>query len=70
MKYTKERDPKKLQKTYDFFTRQAGFNEDLQVSEPGTQQILNFLGATILPAAKGAPLRQFYDPRVLERLGK
>ena len=70
MKYTKERDPEKLQKTYDFFTRQAGFNEDLQVSDLGTQQILNFLGATSLPAAKGAPLRQFYDPRVLERLGK
>ncbi|HEY7164310.1 MAG TPA: ABC transporter substrate-binding protein [Candidatus Binatia bacterium] len=69
-KYTKERDPEKLQKTYEFFTRQAGFNEDLEISESGTQQILNFLGTTVLPAAKGALARQFYDTRILEKLAR
>ncbi|HLN85885.1 MAG TPA: ABC transporter substrate-binding protein [Candidatus Limnocylindrales bacterium] len=69
-KYTKEKDPDKLQKTYEFFSKQAGFSDDLQISEPGTQQILSFLGSTVLPAAKGASPKQFYDTRILERLTK
>jgi NitT/TauT family transport system substrate-binding protein len=70
IRYTKEKDPDKLQKTYEFFTKQAGFNSDLTMTEPGIQQIVNFLGATVLPAAKGASPKQFYDTRILERVGK
>ena len=69
-KYTKEKDPEMLQKTYEFFTKQAGFNEELTITEPGIQQILTFMGSTVLPAAKGASPKQFYDTRILERLGK
>jgi ABC-type nitrate/sulfonate/bicarbonate transport system substrate-binding protein len=67
-KYTKERDPEMLQKTYEFFTTQAGFNEELTITDPGIQQILNFLGSTVLPAAKGAAPKQFYDTRILESM--
>jgi ABC-type nitrate/sulfonate/bicarbonate transport system substrate-binding protein len=70
MKYTKERDSEMLQKTYEFFTKQAGFNEELTITEQGIQQIVNFLGATVLPAAKGASPKQFYDTRILERIAK
>ena len=69
-KYTKERDPEMLQKTYDFFTRQAGFNKELIPTDQGIQQILTFVGSTTLPAAKDAPPPRFYDPRILERLKK
>ncbi len=67
-KYTKERDPERLQKTYEFFTKQAAFNEDLTVTEQGIQQILSFLGVTVLPAAKNASPKQIYDTRILEKL--
>ena len=67
-KYTKERDPERLQKTHEFFTKQAGFNEDLTVTEQGIQQILSFLGATVLPAAKNASPKQIYDTRILDKL--
>ncbi len=67
-KYTKERDPERLQKTYEFFTKQAAFNEDLTVTEQGIQQILSFLGGTVLPAAKNASPKQIYDTRILEKL--
>jgi ABC-type nitrate/sulfonate/bicarbonate transport system substrate-binding protein len=67
-KYTKEKDPEMLQKTHDFFTKQAGFNRDLALSDQGLQQILTFLGSTVLPGAKDAAPAQFYDTRVLQRL--
>ena len=69
-KYTKEKDPEMLQKTYDFFTKQAGFTRELALTDQGLQQILTFLGSTVLPGAKDAPPTQFYDTRVLQRLGK
>jgi ABC-type nitrate/sulfonate/bicarbonate transport system substrate-binding protein len=69
-KYTKERDPDRLQKTYEFFTQQAGFNQDLSITDQGIQQIINFMGSTVLPPAKGASPKQFYDMRILERLSK
>jgi hypothetical protein len=53
-KYTREEDPEMLQKMYDFFTKQAGFNRELTPTDHGIQQILTFLGSTVLPAAKGA----------------
>jgi len=69
-KYTKEKDPGMLQKTYEFFTKQAGFNEELALTDQGIQQVLSFLGSTTLPAAKGALPTQFYDTRILEGMGK
>jgi hypothetical protein len=70
IRYTKEKDPERLQKTYDFFTKQAGFNRDLTVTEQGIQQIVNFLGSIVLVGAKGASPKQFYDLRILEAIGK
>ena len=67
-KYTKERDPEMLQKTYEFFSKQAGFSEELVPTDQGIQQILTFLGSTTLPAAKGVPPTQFYDTRILDRM--
>ena len=54
-KYSKENDPVMLEKTYEFFTKQAGFNRDLTFTDRGFEQILKFLGGTILPAAKRRP---------------
>ena len=59
-----------LEKTYEFFTKQAGFNRDLTFTDRGFEQILKFLGATVLPSAKDASVNQFYDTRIIERLKK
>jgi ABC-type nitrate/sulfonate/bicarbonate transport system substrate-binding protein len=67
-KYTKEKDPEMLQKTHDFFTKQAGFTKGLALSDQGLRQILTFLGSTVLPSAKDAVPAQFYDTRILQRL--
>jgi ABC-type nitrate/sulfonate/bicarbonate transport system substrate-binding protein len=67
-KYTRDNDPVTLEKTYEFFTKQAGFNKDLTFSERGFEQILKFLGGTVLPAAKDAPVNRFYDTRIVEKL--
>lgn len=69
-KYTKENDPEMLQKTYEFFTTQAGFNKELVLTDQGLQQILSFLGSTTLPAAKEAPPARFYDTRILNSIGR
>ena len=69
-KYTRDNDPVTLEKTYEFFTKQAGFNRDLTFSDRGFEQILKFLGGTVLPAAKDAPVNQFYDTRIIDKLKK
>jgi ABC-type nitrate/sulfonate/bicarbonate transport system substrate-binding protein len=69
-KYTREKDPQMLQKTYDFFANQAGFNRELLLTDQGIQRTLTFLGSTVLPAANGATPAQFYDTRILDRLHK
>lgn len=69
-KYTKITDPVMLRKTYEFFTKQAGFTKDLAFSNAGLQAVLNFLGATRLPAAKKAKPQQIYDLRILDLLNK
>jgi hypothetical protein len=65
-----ENDPEMLQKTYEFFTGQAGFNKDMGLTDQGLQQILTFLGSTTLPTAKDAPPTRFYDTRILNSIGK
>ena len=69
-KYTRENDSVTLDKTYEFFTKQAGFNRDLTFTDRGFEQILKFLGGTVLPAAKDAPANLFYDTRIIEKLKK
>jgi len=59
-----------LDKTYEFFTKQAGFNRDLTFTDRGFEQILRFFGGTVLPAAKDASPNQFYDTRIIDKLKK
>lgn len=68
MKYTREKEPEILQKTYDFFSKQAGFNRELTLTDQGIQQILTFLGSTTLPAAKSVSPAYFYDTRIVKRM--
>jgi ABC-type nitrate/sulfonate/bicarbonate transport system substrate-binding protein len=69
-KYTKDNDPVMLDKTYEFFTKQAGFNRDLTFTDRGFEQILRFFGSTVLPTAKDASPNQFYDTRIIDKLKK
>ena len=69
-KYTRDKDPAVLEKTYGFFTKQAGFNRDLTFTDRGFEQILRFFGSTVLPAAKDASPSQFYDTRIIDKLKK
>jgi ABC-type nitrate/sulfonate/bicarbonate transport system substrate-binding protein len=65
-KYTKEKDPDIIDRTYEFY-RRAGFKRDLMISEPGVQGILNFLSETV-PEAKKAVPAQFFDDRFVRQL--
>ncbi len=64
--YSRIDDPRTLERTYEFY-RARGFNRDLRVSEPGVQNVLDFLTKT-LPAAQGARAAQFIDYRYLDQL--
>ena len=59
-----------LEKTYAFFTKQAGFNRDLTFTDRGFEQIFRFFGSTVLPSAKDAAPNQFYDTRIIDKLKK
>jgi len=59
-----------LTKTYEFFSKQAGFNRDLAFTERGFEHVLKLLGATVLAAAKDASVNRFYDTQILDRLKK
>jgi hypothetical protein len=65
-KYTKEKDPDIIDRTYEFY-RKAGFKRDLMISEPGVQGILDFLSETVPEAKKAAPA-QFFDDRLVRQL--
>jgi len=69
-KYTKDNDPLMLDKTYEFFTKQAGFNRDLTFTDRGFEQILGFFGSTVLPVAKDASPNRFYDTKIIDKLKK
>jgi len=69
-KYTRDKGGVTLEKTYGFFTKQAGFNRDLTFTDRGFEQILRFFGSTVLPAAKDASPSQFYDTRIIDKLKK
>jgi len=65
-KYTKEKDPDFLDKSYEFY-RKAGFRRALVTSEPGVQGILDFLTESI-PQAKNAKPSQFFDDRFVRQV--
>ena len=65
-KYTKEKDPEIIDRTYEFY-RRAGFRRELMISEPGIQGILDFLSETVPEAKKAAP-GQFFDDRFVRQL--
>jgi ABC-type nitrate/sulfonate/bicarbonate transport system substrate-binding protein len=65
-KYTKEKDPDIIDRTYEFY-RKAGFKRDLMISEPGVQGILDFLTETV-PEAKKATPAHFFDDRLMRQL--
>jgi ABC-type nitrate/sulfonate/bicarbonate transport system substrate-binding protein len=65
-KYTKEKDPDIIDRTYEFY-RRAGFKRELMISEPGIQGILDFLSETVPEAKKAAPA-QFFDDRFVRQL--
>jgi hypothetical protein len=69
-KYTRDNDPAMLDKTYEFFTKQAGFNQDLTFTDKGFEQILTFFGSTVLPAAKDAAASRFYNTSIISKLKK
>ena len=65
-KYTKEKDPDIIDRTYEFY-RKAGFKRELMISEPGIQGILDFLSET-MPETKKAIPAQFFDDRFVRQL--
>jgi ABC-type nitrate/sulfonate/bicarbonate transport system substrate-binding protein len=65
-KYTKEKDPDIIDRTYEFY-RRAGFRRELMISEPGMQGILDFISETV-PEAKKATPAQFFDDRFVRQL--
>lgn len=67
---TKESDATVLQRSYDFYTKDTHFQQDLQPTIPGMQNIIDFLAGTILPAAKNTTPQQFIDMSVLQKLPK
>jgi NitT/TauT family transport system substrate-binding protein len=66
--YTQTGDPQILRKTYEFFTKMAPFEPSLQPTIPGIKAIVDFLGATTLPAAAQFTPEQFVDTRFLAQL--
>jgi NitT/TauT family transport system substrate-binding protein len=64
------KDATELQRTYDFYTKTAPFQLDLQPTLEGIQAMLDFLGSTVVPAAKNAKPEQFVDTRFLADLPK
>jgi ABC-type nitrate/sulfonate/bicarbonate transport system substrate-binding protein len=64
--YSRIDDPRTLERTYEFF-RARGFNRDLRVSEPGVQNVLDFIAKT-LPQAQGVPVTRFIETRYLDQL--
>lgn len=67
---TKETDQDILNKTYDFYTKQAPFQEDLKPTTEGISQVKDFVAESSVPAAKNYKIDQMIDNRILDRLPK
>ena len=60
-----------LDKTYEFFTKQAGFNRDLSFTDRGFEQILRFFGEHGLAGSKGCcakPVLRYKNYRQAEEM--
>jgi ABC-type nitrate/sulfonate/bicarbonate transport system substrate-binding protein len=67
---TQETDPALLQKSYDFYAKTNHYEEDLEPTMEGMQTMIDFLGGTVVPGAKGLKAAQLVDRRILESLPK
>ena len=66
----KETDQDILTKTYDFYTKQAPFQEDLKPTLDGMTQIRDFLAQSSVPGAKEYKVEQLVDLSLLDKLPK
>lgn len=67
---TKESDATILQRTYDFYSKDTQYQMDLRPTMEGIQSMIDFLGATTVPAAKNAKPEQFVDLSIIDSLPK
>jgi NitT/TauT family transport system substrate-binding protein len=67
--YAKIGDADVINKTYDFYTKTAPFQRDLQPTMEGIQAMIDFLAATV-PAVKGHKAEEFVDLRFVKDLPK
>jgi len=63
--FAKVTDPDVLKKNYEFYTKTAPFQKDMQPTLEGIQAMIDFLGDTTAPAAKGHKAAEFIDLRFL-----
>ena len=66
--YAQITDQAVLQKNYDFYTKTAPFQKDLQFTMDGIQAMIDFLGNSLVPNAKGHKAQEFVDTRFLTGL--
>jgi hypothetical protein len=68
--YTRENNSVMLEKTYEFFTKQAGFNRDLTFTDRGFEQILKFLGGGSAggKGCSGKPVLRYENCREAEKM--
>ena len=67
--YAKIGDASVIDKTYDFYTKTAPFQRDMQPTSEGIQAMIDFLGETV-PAVKSHKAVEFMDLRFLKDLPK
>jgi len=63
--YAKVGDPDVLKRTYEFYTKTAPFQKDMQLTTDGIQAMIDFLAGTE-PNIKGKKADQFIDTRFLK----
>ncbi|MFI5268101.1 MAG: ABC transporter substrate-binding protein [Chloroflexota bacterium] len=63
--FAKVTDPDILKKNYDFYTKTAPFQKDMQPTMQGIQAMIDFLGEGAAPNAKGHKAAEFVDLRFL-----
>jgi ABC-type nitrate/sulfonate/bicarbonate transport system substrate-binding protein len=68
--YAKVTDPDILQKNQEFYTKTAPFQKDMQPTMEGIQAMIDFLGDSVTPKAKGRKAAEFVDTRFLSDLPK
>lgn len=64
--FAKVTDPDVLKKNYDFYTKTAPFQKDMQPTMEGIQAMIDFLGDSVTPKAKGHKAAEFVDLRFIK----